>query len=85
MVGSSWFLAMSVSVVEGDYVVVKKQKTCKNGDIAVALVDGDEATLKRFYKDGNRIRLEPANSKMKPIYSTNVQVMGVVVGVIRKY
>ena len=72
-------------IAEGDFVVVRKQKTCKNGEIAVALVDGDEATLKRFFKEGRRIRLEPANSKMKPIYSNNVQVMGVVVGVIRKY
>jgi len=72
-------------IAEGDYVVVRKQKTCRNGDIAVALVDGEEATLKRFYKEANRIRLEPANSRLKPIYSNDVQVLGVVVGVIRKY
>lgn len=72
-------------IAEGDYVVVRKQKNCKNGEIAVALVDGEEATLKRFFKEPNRIRLEPANARMKPIYSNNVQVLGVVVGVIRKY
>ena len=72
-------------IADGDYVIVKQQKTCKNGDIAVALVDGEEATLKRFYKESGRIRLEPANSKMKPIYSNKVDVLGVVVGVIRKY
>ena len=72
-------------IADGDYVIVKQQKTCKNGDIAVALVDGEEATLKRFYKESGRIRLEPANSKMKPIYSNKVEVLGVVVGVIRKY
>ena len=72
-------------IADGDYVIVKQQKTCKNGDIAVALLDGEEATLKRFYKESGRIRLEPANSKMKPIYSNKVEVLGVVVGVIRKY
>lgn len=72
-------------IAEGDYVVVKQQKTCKNGDIAVALIDGEEATLKRFYKEKKRIRLEPANAKMKPIYAKDVQVLGVVVGVIRQY
>lgn len=73
------------NIAEGDYVVVKKQKSCRNGKIAVALVDGEEATLKRFYKEAKRIRLEPANKKMKPIYAKNVEVLGVVVGVIRQY
>jgi len=72
-------------IAEGDYVVVRKKKTCKNGEIVVALVDGQDATLKRFYKEANRIRLEPANSKMKPIYSKNVEVLGVVDGVVRTY
>jgi repressor LexA len=72
-------------IAEGDYVIVRKQKTCRNGDIAVALIDGQDATLKRFYKESGRIRLEPANSKMKPIYSSKVEVLGVVIGVIRKY
>lgn len=70
---------------EGDYVVVKKQSTARNGQTVVALVDGSEATLKRFYKEpGGRFRLEPANSQMAPIYSRNVEIQGVVVGVIRK-
>jgi repressor LexA len=72
-------------IAEGDYVIVKRQKTCRSGEIAVALVDGQDATLKRFFKEANRIRLEPANSKMKPIFSKNVDVLGVVVGVIRKF
>jgi repressor LexA len=72
-------------IAEGDYVIVRKQKTCRNGDIAVALIDGQDATLKRFYKESGRIRLEPANAKMKPIYSNKVEVLGVVVGVIRKF
>lgn len=72
-------------IAEGDYVVVRKQRTARNGDIVVALLDGQDATLKRFYKESGRIRLEPANAKMKPIYSNKVEVLGVVVGVIRKF
>ena len=72
-------------ISEGDYVVVKKQDSCRDGEIVVALVDGQDATLKRFYKESNRIRLEPANSKMKPIFSDNVEIMGVVIGVVRRY
>ena len=72
-------------IASGDYVVVKKQETCRDGDIVVALVDGQEATLKRFYRERDRVRLVPANSSMKPIYSDNVSVMGVVVGVVRQY
>ncbi len=72
-------------ISEGDYVVVKKQDSCRDGEIVVALVDGQEATLKRFYRESNRIRLEPANSNMKPIYSDNVEIMGVVIGVVRRY
>jgi|TARA_R110002111_G_scaffold18931_2_gene46301 repressor LexA len=72
-------------IADGDYVVVHKQNTCKEGDIVVALVDGQEATLKRYYSEGDRIRLEPANSSMQPIYSKNVDILGVVTGVIRKY
>ena len=66
-------------------VIVKKQESSRDGEIVVALVDGQEATLKRFYKEQNRIRLEPANSKMSPIYSSNVDVLGVVIGVVRRY
>lgn len=72
-------------IASGDYVVVRKQDTCHEADIVVALIDGQEATLKRFYRERDRVRLEPANSTMKPIYSDNVQVLGVVVGVVRQY
>lgn len=72
-------------IANGDYVVVRKQKTCRDGDIVVALVDGEDATLKRFYREANRIRLVPANSTMKPIYSNNVEILGVVCGVVRQY
>ena len=72
-------------IAEGDYVVVRRQETCRDGEIVVALVDGQDATLKRFYRERDRIRLEPANSTMQPIYSSNVEVLGVVAGVIRTY
>lgn len=76
---------IEAQIADGDYVVVRKQSTCRDGEIVVALVDGEDATLKRFYKEPNRVRLEPANATMKPIYSNNVAVEGVVVGVIRRY
>lgn len=72
-------------IAEGDFVVVRKQNECGEGDIVVALVEGQDATLKRFYREPTRVRLEPANSRMQPIYSDDVEVLGVVVGVIRQY
>ncbi len=54
-------------IVSGDYVMVEKTKTARNGEIVVALVDGSETTLKRFYKEGDKIRLQPANTTMQPI------------------
>ena len=72
-------------IADGDHVVVSRQETCENGDIVVALVDGHDATLKRYYLDAGRVRLEPANSSMQPIYPTRVEIIGVVAGVIRKY
>ena len=72
-------------IADGDYAIIRRQTTARDGDIVVALVDGQEATLKRFYKERGRIRLEPANSSMKPIYSSDVEILGVLVGVIRKY
>lgn len=72
-------------IAEGDYVVVQKQPICADGEIVVAMVDGHEATLKRYFREADRIRLEPANSTMQPIYSNNVDIIGVVVGVIRQY
>jgi repressor LexA len=71
-------------ISEGDFVIVNKQSSCRDGEIVVALVDGQEATLKRFYKERDRVRLEPANSNMKPIYANNVDILGVVVGVVRR-
>lgn len=74
-------------IYDGDYVVIQQQETANNGDIVVALLDSGFATLKSFYKEGNRIRLQPANKNMDPIYADpkNVKVQGKVTGVIRKY
>jgi repressor LexA len=71
-------------IADGDYVVVRKQRTARDGQIVVAMTDEGEATLKRFYMEKNRIRLEPANSSMKPIYVKNAKLLGVVVGVVRQ-
>lgn len=71
-------------IADGDYVVVRKQRTARDGQIVVALTDEGEATLKRFYLEKNRIRLEPANSSMKPIYVKNAKILGIVVGVVRQ-
>jgi repressor LexA len=73
-------------ILDGDYVFVRKQSECRNGDIMVAMVDG-EATCKRFFRERGRIRLQPANSEMQPIYldgTRELQVLGVVVGVYRR-
>ena len=75
------------AILDGDYVLVEKTKTAHNGDIVVALVDGMDATLKRFYKEGDQIRLQPYNAAMKPImaHASAVQIQGRVIGVLRKY
>lgn len=68
---------------EGDLVVVRKQDTADNGDVVVAMVDS-EATVKRFFRENGRIRLQPANSGMEPIYADNVFIVGKVVGLVRR-
>lgn len=73
---------------DGDYVVVQEKEVPSNGEVVVALIDGAEATLKRYYKEARRIRLQPANSSMEPIYvepDTPLKIQGVVIGLIRKY
>ena len=71
-------------IADGDFVIVRKQRTARRGQIVVAITDEGEATLKRWFPEKNRIRLEPANSSMKPIYVKNARILGVVVGVVRK-
>jgi repressor LexA len=70
---------------DGDYVVVEQSEQAINGDIVVALLDNGMATLKRFFKETTRIRLEPANARMSPIFVKNVRIQGKVVGLIRRY
>jgi repressor LexA len=69
---------------DGDYVVVQPQATAHDGDIVVALLEDNGVTLKRFFREKDRIRLQPANAEMEPIYASEVQIQGKVVGVIRK-
>jgi repressor LexA len=71
-------------IADGDFVVLRRQKTAERGEIVVAITDEGEATLKRWFPEKNRIRLEPANATMKPIFVRNARVLGVVVGVVRK-
>jgi repressor LexA len=71
-------------IADGDYVVVEKRNTPLNGEMVVAYLEDGEVTLKRFYREKNRIRLQPANPKYKPIFVRSLDIQGVVVGVIRK-
>jgi repressor LexA len=70
-------------ILEGDFVVVRPQETAEDNDIVVALV-GEEATVKRFFRENDHVRLQPENSAMEPIRSKEVRVLGQVVGVLRK-
>lgn len=73
---------------DGDYVIVRARDTANNGEMVIALIDGENATVKKFYREaGGLIRLQPANPDLKPMYfpADRVTVQGVVVGVIRKY
>ena len=71
---------------DGDYVVVERRPVARDGETVVALIDGSDATLKRYFRSGAEVRLEPANSRMTPIVvaAANLEVQGVVVGLIRK-
>lgn len=72
---------------DGDYVIIERRDTARNGEQVVALLDTGEATLKRYYKEGTRIRLQPANSAMEPRYieADRCRIQGVVIGVLRSY
>lgn len=90
--GSSDHFCLTVSgdsmiddhIVDGDKAVIRRQQTASDGDIVVALLDGQDATLKRLYREKDRIRLQPANRSMHPIYARDVQILGVLIGVIRR-
>lgn len=79
--GESMIMA---GIMNGDYVVVKRQSTAQNGDIIIAMLDG-EATCKRYFKEPNRIRLQPENPRMHPIYSDKVDIAGKVTAIYRSY
>lgn len=72
-------------ILDGDYVIVQRNPSPRNGDVVVALLDNAYATLKKFYRETNRIRLQPANPAMQPIYAKDPLIQGVVRGVIRKF
>lgn len=72
-------------IFDGDFVVIEEKPEVRDGDIVVALLDNGLATLKRFFKEATRVRLEPANSTMQPIYAANVRIQGKCVGLIRKF
>lgn len=72
-------------IMDGDYVVIEKVNDAHNGEIVVALVDDNLATLKRFYKEGGKVILKPANATMQPIYPNTIKIQGKVVGLVRKY
>ena len=75
---------IEAAIEDGDLVICRRAKTAQKGDIVVAITDEGDATLKYWYPESNRIRLQPANSEMKPIYCRNAQVQGVVTGVVRR-
>jgi repressor LexA len=78
---------INAGILEGDLVVVRRQQDARNGDIVVALAGADEtadeATVKRFFRENDRIRLQPENDALEPIYTDYVEVLGKVTGVFR--
>ena len=75
---------VGAGISDGDYIIVRKQDTAENGDIVVALID-DEATVKRYYKEKTRIRLQPENPDYEPIYTEHCEILGKVKGLFRFY
>jgi repressor LexA len=72
-------------ILDGDYVVIEKGHEIHNGDIVVAIVDDNLATLKKFYKEADKVVLKPANATMQPIYPNHLVIQGRVVGLVRKF
>lgn len=75
---------IEAGILDGDYVLVESQKTARNGEIVVALVGNEEATVKRFFHEGTYVRLQPENSTMEPILVDDVLILGKVIGVFRR-
>ncbi len=76
---------INAGILDGDIVIVKKDSYAENGDIVVAFIDGEEATVKRFYKEKKHFRLQPENDTMEPIILDNVEILGKVIGLKRYY
>lgn len=74
---------IEAGILDGDYVIVRQQQTANNGDIVVAMTEDHEATVKRFFKEKDHIRLQPENSSMEPIIVQNATILGKVIGVYR--
>ena len=72
-------------IFDGDYVIVKRQNTARNGDIVVAMTEENEVTLKTFYKEDDHIRLQPENDNMKPFIFKNVTILGKAIGLYRTF
>jgi len=68
-----------------DLIVVRRQQVCEQGEMVVALIEGSFATLKRYYREGTRVRLQPSNPQMEPIFTRNVAIQGIVVALVRRY
>lgn len=75
---------IEAGIHDGDFAIVRRQSVAQNGDIVVAMID-DEATVKRYYREKHAIRLQPENPTMEPIYATDVQILGRVIGIYRRY
>lgn len=75
---------IEAGILDGDYVLVSKQNTANNGDIVVAMLDNNEATVKRFFHEGEHVRLQPENSSMEPFIVKEILILGKVIGVFRK-
>jgi repressor LexA len=74
---------INAGILDGDYIIVNKQNTARNGEIVVVLTEDNESTVKRFFKEENRIRLQPENPYMEPMYFNDVKILGTLKGVFR--
>ena len=76
---------INAGIFNGDYVIVQKQNTARNGDIVVAMTEDNEVTLKTFYKEDDHIRLQPENDTMEPFIFRHVTILGKAIGLYRKF
>ena len=75
---------INIGIFDGDYVIVRQQNTARDGQVVVALVNQEDATVKRYFKEKDCIKLVPENDNMEPFYEKDVQVLGIVIGVYRQ-